>query len=183
MADSKVATRFAKSLYGLSVEKGNSDRIFADAQQVRSVLRENKQLASMLRNPIIHNHKKLSVIRAVFSGKVDPMMLSFMELVVSKNRESFLSEIAAAYFNMYNESKGIRSAKVITAVKLDDQLRKQLVDIVAGDTGGKIELTEEVDPSIVGGFILRWGDRQIDASVSKKLRQLKMEFARNSSVK
>ena len=183
MLDTKVSTRFAKSLFTHSVEKGIAEKIFSDVLLVRSVIRENKLLGSMLRNPIIHNHKKLAVLREVFTGKVDPVMLSFMELVVRKNREGFLPEIANAYINMYNESRGIRSAKVITAVALDEQLRSQLKDIVSKDTGGKVELTEQVDASILGGYILRWGDKQIDASVAKKLHEVQMEFSRTNAIK
>jgi F-type H+-transporting ATPase subunit delta len=183
MADLKVAKRYAKSLIDLGNERGVSDKIFADMQLLLSVIQQSKPFAAMLRNPIIHNYKKMAVLKEVFSGKVDNMTLAFMDIVTRKGRENSLEEIARAYISQNNEGRGIRSAKVITAVPLDDQLRKQLLDIVVKQTGGTVEMTEQVDKNIIGGYILRWGDSQIDASVTKKLSQIKREFSGNAMIK
>jgi F-type H+-transporting ATPase subunit delta len=79
--------------------------------------------------------------------------------------------------------KNIQPAYVITATPLDEKSRNEMLAIVKNSTGSMIELKEVVDPSIIGGFILRWGDRQIDASVTRKLQSLRQDFSKNLYVK
>jgi F-type H+-transporting ATPase subunit delta len=84
---------------------------------------------------------------------------------------------------MYREMKGIVAAQAITPVKLDEKLTSEILTYLTDETKRKVELTEKIDPSIIGGFILRWGDKQVDASVSRKLRLLRMNFKENLYLK
>lgn len=183
MAEIKVARRYAKSLLDLGKEQGVSEILFADMQLLLSTIKANRGLSSMLRNPIIHGYKKDAVLKEVFGSRMNKITMEFMQIVTRKSREYFLEDIAKSFVNIYNESKGIRSAKVITAFELDDNLRKQLREIVTRETGGTVEMTEQIDKSILGGFILRWDDKQLDASVQKQLGDIRKEFARNIVIK
>jgi len=179
MTSTKVARRYAKSLLDLGKERNITDVLFNDMKLVASVIRSNRQLAAMLKSPIIHNFKKDAVIKQIFEGKINDASLEFMRIIIRKNREYYLPEIAVALNELYKEYKNIQPANVTTAVPLDEKLRAQIMAILEKSTGHEIELHEIVDKNIVGGFILQWGDNQLDDSVSGKLRSLKQDFSRN----
>ncbi len=183
MTESKVARRYAKSLLGLATENNITEKVFSDMQLIASACQNSRDLALLMKNPIINTDKKDAVIKSIFSGKVDQVTLTFMNLMTKKGRESYLTDIAQEYINIYKESIGIKVAYVTTATPMDAQLREQVLDIVKKMKGSKIELVETVNKNIIGGFILRIGDEQFDASVLKKLRQLKNEFDDNIYVK
>ena len=183
MTESKVARRYAKSLLGLATENNITEKVFSDMQLIASACQNSRDLALLMKNPIINTDKKDAVIKSIFSGKVDQVTLTFMNLMTKKGRESYLTDIAQEYINIYKESIGIKVANVTTATPMDAQLREQVLDIVKKMKGSKIELVETVNKNIIGGFILRIGDEQFDASVLKKLRQLKNEFDDNIYVK
>jgi len=176
MAETKVARRYAKSLLDMGKEKNILELLNTDMQLVVSALRANRQLAAMFKSPVIHNFQKDAVITEVFTDKVQEATLDFMRLIVSKNRGSIMDEIAKEYLQLYKEFKNIHVAYLTTATAIDSKLREQMIAIVKNATGGTIELNEIVDPSIIGGFILRWGDNQLDSSVEHKLVTLKKDF-------
>jgi F-type H+-transporting ATPase subunit delta len=183
MTESKVARRYAKSLLGLATEKNITEKVFSDMQLISSACHQSHDLALLMKNPIINTDKKEAVIKEIFSGKVDNVTLSFMDLMTKKGREGYLMEIAQEYINIYKESIGIKVAYVTTATPMDAATREQVLEIVKQMKGNKIELVESVNKNIIGGFVLRIGDEQFDATVVKKLRQLKNEFDSNSYVK
>jgi F-type H+-transporting ATPase subunit delta len=183
MTESKVARRYAKSLLGLATENNITEKVFSDMQLIVSVCHQSRDLALLMKNPIINTDKKDAVLKSIFSEKVNQVTLAFMNLMTKKGREGYLTNIAQEYINIYKESIGIKVAYVTTATPMDAQLREQVLDIVKKTKGSKIELVETVNKNLIGGFVLRIGDEQFDASVLKKLRQLKNEFDDNLYVK
>jgi F-type H+-transporting ATPase subunit delta len=179
MAEIKVARRYAKSLMDLGREQGVLEGLYADMNLLLETVKSSKGLANMLRNPIINTYKKDAVLSELFGSRMNKVTLAFLKIITRKSREFYLVDIARSFISMYNESKGVRTAKVITAVQLDEDLRSQLREIVSSETGGKVEMTETIDKNILGGFILRWDDKQLDASVQKQLSDLRKEFSKN----
>jgi F-type H+-transporting ATPase subunit delta len=176
MADSKVARRYAKSLLDQGMEKNITEVLNNDMKLVLSSIKANRQLGAMFKSPVIHGFKKDAVVKEIFSGKLQETTLDFIRLIISKNREFFMDDIAKAYIQLYKELNNVHVAYVTTANAIDPKLREEMIGIVKNATGGTIELHEIVDPAIIGGFILRWGDNQIDSSVTNKLVTLKKEF-------
>ena len=183
MADSKVARRYAKSLLGLAGERNITDKVFADMQLISSACHANRDLALLMKNPIVSSDKKEAVMKGVFGDKVNALTMSFMDLMTGKGRESYLMGIAQEYINIYKDSIGVKVAHVTTATPLDAATREQVLAIISKTKGTNIELVETVNKDLIGGFILRWGDRQIDASVTRKLQSLRQDFSKNLYVK
>ncbi|MFD2246921.1 ATP synthase F1 subunit delta [Pontibacter ruber] len=179
MSEIRVASRYAKSLIELAEEKGVLEQVHADMKLFTKVLAGNRDFYLMLRNPIIKSDKKLAVINAVFAGKVQPMTEMFFQIVARKNRESLLEFIATEFEKQYNLIKGIQRAQVVSAAPLAPALRDELGSRLAAQTGKTIQLEESVDPSLIGGFVLRVGDKQFDSSVRNNLRKLKSNFKEN----
>lgn len=179
MSDIRVASRYAKSLLDLAQEQGILERVQQDMALFTKTVKENRDFALFLGNPIINHDKKLSVLKSIFTGKVTDLTLKFFLLLTQKNREAVLASVATEFEKQYNELKGIAIAHVTTAVPLTPVLRAQINQKVAQQTGKTIQLQENVDPSLIGGLILRIGDIQLDDSIRTNLRNLKSKFKEN----
>jgi F-type H+-transporting ATPase subunit delta len=179
MSDIRAASRYAKSLIELAQEKGILEQVNEDMQLFSDVVAKNRDLELLLRNPIVKSDKKLAVINAIFKGKVNDLTLAFFQIVARKSRESLLKFIANEFKAQYNVYKGITEARVTTAVPLSPALRDELGQRLVAQTGQKIELEEKIDPTLIGGFLLRIGDLQIDSSVKYNLNKLRNKFKDN----
>jgi F-type H+-transporting ATPase subunit delta len=180
MADIKAASRYVKSLLNLAVEKGVLEHVHNDMVTFDKVLSENRALVTTLRSPIIKHYKKKNILNAIFQGKFNDLTLSFFRIITEKNREELLPLIAKEFHSAYNEHQGIGKASVVTAVPIDNELREQILTVAKKVVGkAKVELKEEVDPSIIGGFILNAGSQQIDSSIKHKLKILQLNFNSN----
>lgn len=183
MKDARVASRYAKSLLDLAIEKGILDEVHQDMIKFGEVCRQNNDFVLMLKNPIINHAKKKAILYALFKDKVTPATLTIFDIITRKNREEFLPDIAEAFEEMYRKQKGISRVTVTTTFPLADDLRKKFKQAVAEQTGNQIDLIEKVDPSLIGGFILKIGDKQMDNSVSSKLKSLMFDFSDDSYIK
>ena len=179
MSDIRVASRYAKSLIELADEKGVLEEVSADMQLLHNVISESRDFRLLLENPILKSDKKLAVLNSIFTGKVQPMTLMFFNIVAKKGRESVLVYMAEEFRKQYNILKGIQVAKVTSATPLAAGDRKELIARLEAQTGKTIQLEETIDPTLIGGFLLRIGDRQIDSTVKNKLRRLKNDFKDN----
>ncbi|MDX5438202.1 MAG: ATP synthase F1 subunit delta [Pontibacter sp.] len=179
MSDIRVASRYAKSLIELAEEKKVLEPVHADMQLFSQTVSQNRNLKLLLENPIIKSDKKLAVINGIFKGKVHELTLAFFNLIARKNREAVLEAVANSFQEQYRVMQGIQTAEVVSAVPLTPALRDELGQKLVAQTGKRIELVERVDPSLIGGFVLRVGDKQIDSSVKNSLRKLKNQFKDN----
>lgn len=171
-----VASRYAKSLLDLSVEKGQLEAVYADMVQVQNVCEHSRELITFLNSPIINSDKKNSVIKAVFDGKFNAITSGFLTIVASKRRESVIPEMAASFIEQYKSHKNILTALVTSANGLDAATKQKALDLVKSQLSGEVELVEKVDANIIGGFILKIGDKQLDKSVVRQLSNMKKEL-------
>ncbi len=177
MAVSTVAFRYAKSLLDLAREKKLVDVIYDDMLFFRQIIDENRLLGLVLKNPVVRAEKKAAIVNAVFGGKVNPMTMSFFDIIARKNREAIIDPIAEEYVRLYNQERGVQSATITTTMPLNDGLRDQIKGMVLKTTGAKsVELHEKVDPTLIGGYVLRMGDEQLDASLRNQLNQVRMQL-------
>lgn len=182
MVDSKVASRYAKSLIGLAQEKNLLEEVKKDMELILNNFKASKEFQIVLKSPIIKGDKKFSIFKEVFGGLVSNLTLSFVDILIRKGRESYLHSIANEYIQQYKEINKIVTVKVVTAIPLDGDLRNKIVALVK-NTGSKVEIEEKVDPSIIGGLIITVGDKQVDASIAGKIKALRKEFSKNLYVK
>lgn len=184
MAETRVASRYVKSLLGLAVEQNALDQVHSDMLSFSKVVKENREFALMLRNPIIKHDKKRDILEKIFKGKVNKLTLAIFDIITSKNREPLLPAIAEEFHHAYNVYKNVGEATVTTAVPLDAALRAEIETIVKKLSDKKeVEIKEKVDPEMIGGFVLNVGDRQVDASIKNKLKALKVKFSENPYIK
>ncbi|GAB3560221.1 ATP synthase F1 subunit delta [Spirosoma fluminis] len=177
MAVATVAARYAKSLLDLAQEQGITETMYKDMLFFKNTVAQSRPLMLMLKNPIVRAEKKSAVIKAVFSNRVNPVTMAFFQIIAKKNREGIMDAIADEFINQYDRLKGVERATVITTVPLSDALREKFRAIVMQTTGGKlVELEEKIDQKLIGGYVLRVGDRQIDGSIRNQLNELRLQF-------
>lgn len=176
MAGSRVAHRYAKALIELAQERNVLEQVHNDMQFFVETIDNNRPLYLMLQSPIVPHAKKYNVMRDLFKNRLHPVTFSIFEIITRKNREEVLYDVAKAFHEQYNKYKNIHVAYVTTTFPIDERLRSKFSQMAGETLDRKIELQEKIDPSLIGGFILRVGDRQIDQSIKSKLQKLEQEF-------
>ncbi len=178
MSENKAASRYAKSLIDLSTERNTFEETKNDMVLLERVIGENHELEAILKNPIVPLDKKAGILDNLFGNKVNVATRAFFKLIVSKGRSGLLFETSKAFIAQYNAIKGIVTAYVTSATGLTAESRAQIISIVKKETGANdVLINEKVNDKLIGGFILKVGDRQFDASIASSLSKLKKEFA------
>ncbi|HOW32102.1 MAG TPA: ATP synthase F1 subunit delta [Bacteroidales bacterium] len=183
MSFTKITVRYAKALFDLALEQNMLDRVKDDMALIDTVCHENKALVNMLHNPVVSAEKKQKVLHAIFSGSINKLSLSFLDILSRKRREHYIDGIADAFVKIYLEHKGIATAKVTSAEPLVDTERKTIHGILSKLTDKEIQLAEDIRTDILGGFIIQMDDYQVDQSVATKIKNLKKDFEKNLYVK
>lgn len=178
----QVARRYAKSLLELAQQRGVLEAVRQDMALLVATANENRSLRLLLASPIISPVKKQSALKALFGASFNELSTAFIALLSKKGRETDLYGIALAFEQQYNKLSGISVAKLTTAAPITEALREQFKALVAKETGNTVSLQEEVDASILGGFRLQMGDRQIDSTVKSKLAALRLNLIDNTYI-
>ena len=184
MADVRAASRYVKALLDLAVEKKVLDQVHSDMLMFSAVCDSNYDFVLMLNSPIIKHDKKREILHALFKGKMNALTLSIFDIITQKNREPLLPGIAKEFHNAYNAYKNISKATITTTTKLDPALKAEFEKMAKTLTNRQnIELVEQIDKEMIGGFILGVDDKQIDASIKNKLKALRLKFNQNPYIK
>jgi F-type H+-transporting ATPase subunit delta len=179
MSEIQVASRYAKSIIDLAVEQNALEPIKKDIELFLETCRANPALQAILKNPIISLDKKANILDGLFGDKLHKMILSFFHIVIRKGRSEILYATAKEFISQYNIIKNVVKATVTSASPLSKENIAQIEDVVKQATKGEVILSAQVDPDLIGGFILKVGDKQFDTSLSSKLNKLKKEFENN----
>jgi F-type H+-transporting ATPase subunit delta len=183
MQNPRLADRYAKSLIDLSTEKGQLDAVRADMQYIQALCKSSKELVNVLKSPIIKADQKEKILAAVTVGKVGELTNAFSNLLIKKGRESDLPEIANAFINQYNALKGIHRIKLTTAVAISSELKTSIETKVKSALGfTTIEMETLTNEQLIGGFVLEFDNKQVDASIANDLRELRKEFKQNQYI-
>lgn len=177
MKGTKAASRYAQALLELAIEQNQLEQVYADMQTFAQAVAETKEFQVFLNNPVINSNKKKEVLATVFADFAELTAL-FIGLVTSNRRENLLPFVAESFIQQYKSHKGIVAVTVVTANKMDASVREQIINKIKPAIQGDIELTEQVNPDLIGGFIVEMGDTRIDASVASQFNNLKQRLTR-----
>ncbi|HEY8916438.1 MAG TPA: ATP synthase F1 subunit delta [Chitinophaga sp.] len=179
MQNPRLASRYAKSLVDLAIEKGQLEVVRADMQVLQQIAKSNPDVVTLLRSPVIKPDKKQKILAAILEGKVSNVTSMFIQLLVAKGRESNLPEITTEFARQYNLLNNISKVKITTAVPLDAAILSAIKQKVEAGSDKKIEMETAVEPDLIGGFVLETDDRLFDASILRDLKDIKKQFAQN----
>jgi len=179
----RLAARYAKSILDLSIEKGQLETEYKDMLLLKDTCMTSKDLVGLLRSPIIKADKKGKILDAIFAGKISPLTTAFMTLLLNKEREGYLPEIAAAFVEQYKVHKGISTVKLTTAVPVGEDVKQAILQKLKTERHlQQVELDSEVNPALIGGFVLEIGDERMDSSVAFELNNIRKQFQNNDFI-
>ena len=173
---SRAAIRYAKAILEYATDANKATEVNDDMKSIGNTIDSNLELRSFLSNPTIKQDIKNAVLKEVFAS-VQPETNKLFDLLLENKRFEILSAISSEYTNLFDANNGVQLAIVTTAIAITPELEKQVLDKIATFSNKKITIQNTIDPSIIGGFILRIGDMQYNASVANKLQELKREFS------
>ncbi len=175
MNDSKISVRYARALFQSALEKKILDKVNEDMIFISEVCKI-PETSEFLKSPIIAPSKKQAIFHKMLGGNVEKLTLSLIDLIVQNGRESFIPAIARNFIHETKKHKGITDSVLTTAVSVNEKVKKQITALISEVFKTKVELKENIDPEIVGGFILQIEDNYIDASIRNKLRKIRKEL-------
>lgn len=175
MKSNKAAVRYAKALLELAVEHNKVELIESDILQLLKVANEAHDFQVFLNSPLINIDKKIAVIKQIFSD-FNQTTIDFLNLVTNNGRESVMIDIAKQFISQLKTLRGIVPVTIISAQQLEESTKQSILANISPAINGTPEITEEIDTALIGGFIVRMGDHQIDASVASQLQRLKQQF-------
>ncbi len=173
---SRAAIRYAKAILETAVSSGKANQVNDDMKSIIAAVDSSADLKEFLASPIIKSDLKMNALTEVFAS-VQAETKSLFRLLQENKRFEILVAIASQYNTQFDEMNGVEVAKVTTAFPITAELEAQILAKAATISTKKLTIQNTVDPSIIGGFILRIGDKQYNASVSNRLQELKREFS------
>ena len=173
---SRAAIRYAKAILETAVSSGKANQVNDDMKSIIAAVDSSADLKEFLASPIIKSDLKMKALLEVFAS-VQAETKSLFRLLQENKRFEILVAIATQYNTQFDEKNGVEVAKVTTAFPITADLEAQILAKAATISTKKLTIQNTIDPSIIGGFILRIGDKQYNASVSNRLQELKREFS------
>lgn len=176
MAGTRAAIRYAKAILDIAQANDNTANVNNDMLSIGASVKESKELKDFLLSPTVVSNVKLNALLEVFASAQNETK-SLFQLLLDNKRFEILHAIASEYNMLFDELNGIETAIVTTALPITSDLESKVLAKIKEFSNKKITIQNIVDPSIIGGFILRIGDKQFNASVASKLQSLKQEFS------
>jgi len=176
MASTRAAIRYAKAILDLADSKGMAEVVNNDMKLIASTINGNLELSTFIQNPTTKVEVKESALLEVFAG-INGVTKGLFHLLFENKRFEILEAIALEYSKLSDIMNGVEVAQVTTAVPMDEVLGAKVIAKIATLSDKKVSIENIVDPSIIGGFILRIGDKQYNASVANRLQVLKRELS------
>lgn len=175
---SRAAIRYAKAVLSLATDKNVAEPVNTDMKGIAKAIADNSELHAVLQSPVVRSSDKKNVLLSVFKN-ANALTSDLINTLIENKRIALLGDVATKYNHLYEAMKETQVARVTTATPLTKELETKVLAKVKELTGKTTELENKVDESILGGFILRVGDLQYDASIANKLNKLKREFTLN----
>jgi F-type H+-transporting ATPase subunit delta len=181
MKTSRAAIRYAKALMLEAIENNSLEKMFKDMQTVWKTFEENPDLRHLVESRVIKNSIKSSSLNLIFK-QLGSLTKNLINVLEDNNRINLFETISYKFIELYKEHKGIQSAIVTTAVPLNKEIEDQVLETISKLTNKKTTLINKVDKSLIGGFVLRLGDIEYNASFKNKLKNIKQEFNKNTNL-
>ncbi len=179
MAGARAAIRYAKAVLDLANGQNTAEAVNNDMKLMANTIADSKDLSEMLQSPVVRSAIKKSALLEIFKNS-NSITVNLIDTLITNKRLNILSEVASKYNQLYDVLKGREVATVTTAIAITDDLKAIVLAKVKELTGKKdVEVKNVIDESIIGGFMLRVGDIQYNASIANKLNKLKREFTLN----
>ncbi len=167
-----ISVRYARALLKSATEQKLDDAVYQEMQLLAKSYVDVQQLRQTIDNPMLSKDKKEALLLTAVGGEPTPLTRAFISLVLREDRESVMQFIANSYVTLYRQQKNIIRGRLITAARVSPETEKKMRQMVESKTNGTVEFESEVNPDIIGGFILEYDTYRMDASVKSKLNSI-----------
>ena len=174
MQTTKASNRYAQALFEIAIENNIIDEVMVDLKLVSDMIQHEPELADLIKNPTINKTTKKTIFEKILSNKTNRTTINFLSMVISKNREIYLLDIINKLGELYNKHNNIVIAHIISAEPMGEDLKTKIKEKI--NNAGSVYIEEKIDKNLLGGFIIKTGDLQYDASVRKKINNAKRAF-------
>jgi F-type H+-transporting ATPase subunit delta len=176
MDQSKINVRYAKAFFTLAKEKGLTTELRSDAGLVADVCSTSTDFNLLLDSPVVKTSSKVKAIRSIFQGRINSYSVNFLILITENKREKFIPGIFRNLEDLYRQEEGIKTVVLTSVQPLNDSTVTEVRQILEKEFKSKVELSQKINPELIGGFVLRVGDQQYDASISTQLKKIKEQL-------
>lgn len=170
------AKEYGKALFELAEESGRTEAVIEDVKTVQRALCENPDYVSLLDTPALSKGEKLGLIDKAFAG-ADEYLLNLIKILCERRSVHLFSAIAESFYTLYDEARGIERVEAITAVLMTDGQKEAMKNKLEAITGKTVVLVNRLDPSILGGVVLRYSGVQLDGSIRSRLDEFKKNLS------
>lgn len=176
MDEGLISRRYAKALLKFAKDKGTTDQIYEEVKKFDESFVSHPELQKALLNPVLSVKDKENLLAAAVGVAPGEDYLRFVRLVIRNRREAYIRSIFLMYQDLYRELKQIAQVRIITAIELNEEAIGKIKNLILRKAGHEVEFVHVVDPSIIGGFILKVNSMQLDASVNRELKLLRLKL-------
>ena len=181
MKKSRASLRYAKSILSFSEENNTSKEVSLDMQKLSDLMQVNRELQTALENPLVANEKKLMILNGLFPDASESTKKLF-SLMADNNRLAILAESGYHFLELYAISNKITKATVTSVSPLTSELKEIVLKKAKTFSKGELKIENKIDPNIIGGFILKIGDIQLDASITSQLKTIKTKLTKVNTI-
>ena len=176
MDQSKINVRYAKALFTLAKEKSLTTELRRDAGLIADVCVTSTDFNLLLDSPVVKGSNKIKAVKSIFQDRINVFSLNFLILIIENKREKYIPGIFRNLEDLYRQEEGIQKALLTSSQPLNDSIVLQIRQILEKEFKSKVELSQKVNPELIGGFVLRVGDQQYDASIITQLKKIKEQL-------
>lgn len=171
-----VGKRYAEALFEVAAESDKLQEYKDEIKAVANVFSDNPELETIFTHPRVTKDEKKDMLKNIFEGRVSQEILNLLYIVIDKNREKYIQDISDSYSELSNENLGIIEAKAYTAVEMSDEEIDNLKEKLSAKLGKKVELENLIDSSLLGGVLVKLGDKVLDGSIKGRLNEIQKEL-------
>lgn len=167
-----ISVRYTRALLKRSVEAKIEDQVYKEMAQIAKSYIEVPELKHTIDNPMLASTTKQRLLQTAAGEQVSELTQNFIKIVLKEGRESIMQFMANSFVTLYRQHKNVISGKLITAAPVSADIQNRMKQMVMSNTNGTVEFETEVNPDIIGGFILEYDTYRMDASVKSKLNTI-----------
>ncbi len=172
-----IASRYAEALFQVGEESNSTTKLYEELNAVLDILKSDKNFYNVLKSPLISKGEKKEIIENVFNNRIENDLKNFFKILIDKERISYLELIQKSFKELLNEKNNIIEGKAITAIPMRKEEIKKLEENLSSKYNANIILENIVDKTILGGVLVRLGNKEIDGTIKTRLENLKQELS------
>jgi len=176
MSDLIAANRYARALFELAEKEGRLSEIHAGLEQVTALTRDHPQIMSLISNPTLSDEEKTQLIQNILPKDLPDLLIRFLKTLIEKKRFPLLAVILSVFHKAFKKKMGIQEVEIVSVVPFSSQFQERVKNVLKNKLRSEIQLMPKTDPSLLGGFVLKFDGREIDCSFQNRIHEIQQKL-------